>query len=93
MRRLFALVLVAVALLLVAFVLLVRPAMAATTRCTTYEEETLGRLQTLCADGTRAVSTWHRTLARWETTITSPPGQTCAGPMHPKTRPWERRCR
>jgi hypothetical protein len=28
------------------------------TRCTTYEEKTLGRLQTVCDDGTRAVSTY-----------------------------------
>jgi hypothetical protein len=33
-------------------------------RCTTYEEKTLGRLQTLCDDGTRAVSTWSPTLQR-----------------------------
>jgi amino acid transporter len=32
---------------------LATPALAATTRCTTYEEKTLGRLQTLCDDGTR----------------------------------------
>ena len=33
--------------------LLVRPAMAGTTRCTTDEEKTLGRLQTVCDDGVR----------------------------------------
>jgi hypothetical protein len=93
MRRLFALVLVAVALLLVAFLLLGRPAMAEATRCTTYEEKTLGRLQTVCTDGTRAVSTWHRTLERWESTVTPLPGQTCAGQLNPKTRQWEGRCR
>jgi hypothetical protein len=27
-----------------------------TVRCTTYDEPTLGRLQTVCSDGTRAVS-------------------------------------
>jgi hypothetical protein len=27
------------------------------TRCLTYEEKSLGRLQTICDDGTRAVST------------------------------------
>jgi hypothetical protein len=48
MRRLFAIALVALALLLVAFLLLVRPALAGTPRCTTYQEQTLGRLQTLC---------------------------------------------
>jgi hypothetical protein len=51
MRLLFALTLLVLALLLVAFLLLVRPAWSAT-RCTTYEEKTLGRLQTLCDDGT-----------------------------------------
>ena len=28
------------------------PALAGSVRCTTYEEKTLGRLQTLCDDGT-----------------------------------------
>jgi hypothetical protein len=69
------------------------PGLAATTRCTTYEEPTLGRLQTLCADGTRAVSTYNRTLERWDTTITTPPGQTCTGRLHPKTSQWKGRCR
>jgi hypothetical protein len=63
------------------------------TRCTTYEEKTLGRLQTLCDDGTRAVSTWSPTLQRWTTTVTSPPGQTCTGRLNPKTRQWEGCCR
>jgi hypothetical protein len=76
------------ALLLLA---LVSPAWAGP-RCTTYEEKTLGRLQTVCDDGTRAVSTWNRTLERWETTVTPPPGQTCTGRLH-KTRQWEGRCR
>jgi len=48
MRRLFAIALVVLALLLVAGVLLVRPALAGTPRCTTDEEKTLGRLQTVC---------------------------------------------
>jgi hypothetical protein len=61
--------------------------------CTTYEEKTLGRLQTLCADGTRAVSTWSPTLQQWQTTITPPPGRTCQGRLSPKTRQWEGRCR
>lgn len=63
MRLLFAL-----ALLLVAFLLLVRPAWAGAVRCTTYEEKTLGRLQTLCDDGTRATLYWSRTLDRWDPT-------------------------
>jgi hypothetical protein len=51
---------------------LATPAWSAT-RCTTYEEQTLNRLHTLCDDGTRAVSTWNKTLSRWESTVTSPP--------------------
>jgi hypothetical protein len=42
-------------------------------RCLTYEEKTLSRWQTICADGTRSTSTWNRTLQRWESTVTSPP--------------------
>jgi hypothetical protein len=41
-------------------------------RCTTSEEKTLGRLQTLCDDGTRAISTYNRTLECWDTTIIPP---------------------
>jgi hypothetical protein len=91
-RLLFAIALVLLALLLVAVVLLVRPAWSAT-RCTTYKEQTLGRLQTLCDDGTRAISTYNRTLERWESTITPPPGKTCTGRMHPRTQQVEVRCR
>jgi hypothetical protein len=79
MRLLYAIILVLVALLIVAFVLLVRPAMAETTHGTTYEEKTLGRLQTVCDDGTRTVSTWNQTLERWDTIVTLPPGKTCTG--------------
>ena len=73
--------------------LLVSPAWAETTHCTTYQEPTLGRLQTLCDDGTRAISTWNRTLSRWESTVTSPPGKTCTGRLNPRTHQWEGRCR
>jgi hypothetical protein len=62
-------------------------------RCTTYEEKTLDRLQTICDDGTRAVSTWNRTLERWESTVTPPPGQTCSGRFNPRTQQVEVRCR
>jgi hypothetical protein len=93
MRLLFAIVLLIVALLIVAFVLLVRPALAGTTHCTTYQEQTLGRLLTLCDDGTRAVSTYNRTLERWDTTITESPKQACTGQMNSKTRQVEVRCR
>jgi len=73
---------------------LASPALAGnSTRCLTYEEKSLGRWQTLCSDGTRAVSTWSATLQRWDTTVTPPPGQRCTGQLNPKTHPWEGRCR
>jgi hypothetical protein len=79
--------------LAVVLLALASPALAGPVRCTTYEEKTLGRLQTLCADGSRAVSTWSSTLQRWDTTVTPPPGQTCTGQLNPRTRQWEGRCR
>jgi hypothetical protein len=73
---------------------LASPALAGNpVRCTTYEEKTLGRWQTLCDDGTRAVSTWSPTFQRWDTTVTPPPGKTCSGRLNPRTRQWEGRCR
>jgi hypothetical protein len=83
-RLLCAVVLVVVALLLVAFLLLVRPAWSAPS-CLTYEEKTLGRWQTLCDDGTRAVSTDNRTRSRWERAVTSPPANACTGRLTPVT--------
>jgi hypothetical protein len=58
---------------------LASPALAGPVRCTTYEEKTLGRLQTLCDDGTRAVSTWSPTLGRWDTTVTPRRGRRAPG--------------
>jgi hypothetical protein len=58
-------------LILATLLALVSPALAGPVRCTTYEEKTMGRLQTLCDDGTRAVSTWSPTLQRWDTTVTT----------------------
>jgi hypothetical protein len=49
-------------LMLLALLALASPALAGPVRCTTYEEQTLGRLQPLCDDGMRAVSTWRPTL-------------------------------
>jgi hypothetical protein len=69
------------------------PALVGTTRCSTYQEKTLNRLQTLCDDGTRAVSTYNKTLERWDTTITESPKKACTGEMNPRTRQWEVRCR
>jgi hypothetical protein len=73
--------------------LLVIPAGAGSVRCTTSEVMSLGRLQTLCDDGTRATHTYNKTLSRWESTIMPPPGQTCTGRVNPKTRQWEGHCR
>jgi hypothetical protein len=81
------------ALALLLALTLASPALAGPVRCTTYEEKTLGRLQTLCDDGTRAVSTYNKTLERWDITVTLPLGQTCTRQLNPKTRQWEGRCR
>jgi hypothetical protein len=81
---------IALAVLLLA---LATPVLAGAVRCTTVEEKTLGRLQTLCDDGSRAVSTYNQTMERWETTVTPPPGQRCEGRLNPTTRQWEGRCR
>jgi hypothetical protein len=80
-------------LVLALLLTLASPALAGPVRCTTYEEKTLGRLQTLCADGTQAVSIYNKTLSRWESTITPPPGQTCTGQLNPRIHQWEGRCR
>jgi hypothetical protein len=44
--------------------LLTSPALAGPMHRATYEEKTLGRLHTVCDDGTRAVSTYNKTLGR-----------------------------
>jgi len=69
------------------------PIRAATVRCTTYEEKTLKRLQTICDDGTRAVSRYNTVLERWETTITQSPQPSCVGRVNPRTQQVEVRCR
>jgi hypothetical protein len=79
--------------LVVVLLALASPALAGPVRCTTVEEKTLGRLYTICDEGTRATSTWSPTLQRWDTTVTPPPGQRCTGALNPKTRQWEGRCR
>jgi hypothetical protein len=73
--------------------LLASPALAGPVRCQTHHEPTLNRLQTLCDDGTRAVSTWSPTRQQWNTTVMPPPGQTCTGRLNPITKTWEGRCR
>ena len=79
-------------LAMLVLLLLTTPTWAATRR-TTYEEKTLGRLQTVCTDGTRSTSTYNKTLERWDTTITQSPRKTCTGQMNPRTRQVEVRCR
>jgi hypothetical protein len=51
---------------------LARPALAGTTHCTTYEEKTLGCLQTRCDKDTRAVSPDTPILDRWELMMRPP---------------------
>jgi hypothetical protein len=46
-------------------------------------DQLLSRWETLCPDGTRAISTWNALLERWETTITPPAGS-------PRSSPWPR---
>jgi hypothetical protein len=42
---------------------------------------------------TRAVSTYHKTLGRWDTMVTPPPGKTCTGRLNPRTQQVEVHCR
>ena len=69
--------------------------LAAALNCTTYQEKTLGRLQTLCDDGTRAVSHWNKILERWETTVQPAPGarRSCTTQRHPQTKDVGVHCR
>jgi hypothetical protein len=59
----------------------------------TYEEKSLGRLQMLCDNGTRAVLQYTRTLDRREPTMPECPWQTCSGRVNPRTQQWEGRWR
>jgi hypothetical protein len=92
-RSVLGMVLAWVVVTVVELTVLVCVAAAAPVRCQTYPEPMMNRLQTLCDDGTRAVSTWRPSLQCWETTITPPPGQRCTGQLNPQTRQWEGRCR
>jgi hypothetical protein len=79
-------------MLAVLLLALATPVLAGSVRCTTSEVKSLGRLETLCDDGTRAVHTYNQTLARWESLGTPPPGKTCTGRLT-KARQWEGKCR
>jgi hypothetical protein len=78
----------------VQLLVLASAALAGPERCTTNEEKTLGRWQTLCPDGARATSYWNRTLERWETTIQRAPGprRSCTTRMHPHMQHVDIRC-
>jgi hypothetical protein len=79
-------------LVALALLLLASPAWAAT-RCLIYEEKSLGRLQTVCDDDTRGISTYNKTLERWDTTITDSPRKACTRRMDPHAHQVEVRCR
>jgi hypothetical protein len=70
------------------------PGPGAALNCTTYQEKTLGRLQTLCSDGTRTTSYGKGTLERWEMTVRPAPGarRSCTTPMHPQMKHLDIRC-
>jgi hypothetical protein len=80
---------------LVSLLGLTSPGLGVAVNCTTHQEKTLGRLQTLCSDGTRATSYWNGTLERWETTVQPAPGtrRSCTTRMHPQTKDVEVYCR
>jgi hypothetical protein len=78
--------------LLALLLALVSPALAGSVRCTTDEERSMGRLQTVCDDGPSAVSTWSPTLQRWHTTITESPRRNYQGCLNPRTKHVEVRC-
>jgi hypothetical protein len=80
-------------MLAVLLLALATTALASPVRCTTYEEKTLGRWQTLCDDSTWAVSTWSPTPQQWQTTITEGPRRECTERLNHVTRQMELRCR
>jgi len=69
--------------------------LADTGRCTTTENTILNSLETICDDGSRAISRWDSLLQRWETIVQPAPGtkQSCQGRVNPLTRQIEVRCR
>jgi hypothetical protein len=70
--------------ILVLLFALASPALAGTpSRCTTYEEPTLNHWQTLCDDGTRAVSTWEPDAAAEADHDTASPSLACTGQLNP----------
>jgi hypothetical protein len=80
---------------LVLLLSLASPALADQIRCSTYEDKSSGRWQTLCSDGTRATSYWNGVLGHWETTVQPAPGarRSCSARMRPQTQYLEVHCR
>ena len=74
---------------------LASPTLTSEVHCMTTENTILNRLETLCADGTRATSYWNATLERWETTVQPGPStrQACTARVNPLTKAVEVRCR
>ena len=74
---------------------LASPGLAATVRCSTYENTILNRLETICDDGSRATSYWNATLERWDTTVQPAPGarQACTARVNSLTKAVEVQCR
>jgi hypothetical protein len=65
----------------------------ATTRCSTTYHKILDRYDTVCSDGTRAVSRYNPVLKRFDATITASPRPACTGQMNARTQQAEVRCR
>jgi hypothetical protein len=72
-------------MLAVLLLALAMPAGADAVRCTTYEQKSLGQLYTVCADGTRGISTYNEILDRWETRV-RPPRPVVIPPRHPQPK-------
>jgi hypothetical protein len=91
-NTLFALALVQLTLILLSLLLWSGLSWAGTTRCTTYPEQILGRLDTVCADVTRAITTWNWTLERRDITITDGPRKACSALVTPSPTPLAVHC-
>jgi hypothetical protein len=61
--------------------------------CTTTYDALLARWETVCDDGTRAITRHDQLLDRDETTIMSGPRRACTGQRNPVTQQVEVRCR
>src|SRR2546426_8236707 len=61
--------------------------------CTTTYNQLLDRWETVCSDGTRAITRYDQLLDRDETTVLSGPRRDCAGRRNAVTRQVEVHCR